>query len=152
VHEASDRLGGRCWTLRGFFADGQIAEHGGELIDQGHAALRQLVSELGLKLDNLLSAEDGNEQTNWFDGSRYSYDQATADLKTGWQKLHKDLSAASYPTTFDSFTERGRQLDRMSIVDWINETFPGGINSRIGQLLDVAYNIEYGPSRPSRAL
>jgi monoamine oxidase len=144
VHEASDRLGGRCWTLRGFFADGQIAEHGGELIDQGHAALRQLVSELGLKLDNLLSAEDGNEQTNWFDGARYSYAQATADLKTGWQKLHKDLSAASYPTTFDSFTERGRQLDRMSIVDWINETFPGGINSRIGQLLDVAYNIEYG--------
>jgi monoamine oxidase len=144
VHEASDRLGGRCWTLRGFFADGQIAEHGGELIDQGHAALRQLASELGLKLDNLLSAEEGNEQTNWFDGARYSYDQATADLKIGWQKLHKDLSAASYPTTFDSFTERGRQLDRMSIVDWINETFPGGINSRIGQLLDVAYNIEYG--------
>jgi monoamine oxidase len=144
VHEASDRLGGRCWTLRGFFGDGQIAEHGGELIDQGHTALRQLVSELGLKLDNLLSAEDGNEQTNWFDGARYSYDQATADLKTGWQKLHKDVSAASYPTLFDLSTERGRELDRMSIVDWINETFPGGINSRIGQLLDVAYNIEYG--------
>jgi monoamine oxidase len=32
----------------------------------------------------------------------------------------------------------------MSIVDWINETFEGGINSKIGQLLDVAYNIEYG--------
>ena len=144
VHEASDRLGGRCWTLRGFFGDGQIAEHGGELIDQGHTALRQLVSQLGLKLDNLLSAEDGNEQTNWFDGARYSYDQATADLKTGWQKLHKDLSAASYPTTFDSFTQRGRELDRMSVVDWINETFPGGITSKIGQLLDVAYNIEYG--------
>jgi monoamine oxidase len=144
VHEASDRLGGRCWTLRGFFADGQIAEHGGELIDQGHTAIRKLASELGLKLDNLLKAEDGNEQTNWFDDARYSYEQATADLKTGWQKLHKDVSAASYPTLFDLSTERGRELDRMSIVDWINETFPGGVKSRIGQLLDVAYNIEYG--------
>jgi monoamine oxidase len=144
VHEASDRIGGRCWTLRGFFAEGQIAEHGGELIDQGHAAMRQLASELGLKLDNLLNAEDGNEQTNWFDGARYSYDEATADMKTGWQKLHKDVSAASYPTLFDLSTQRGRELDQMSIVDWINETFPGGIKSRIGQLLDVAYNIEYG--------
>ncbi len=32
----------------------------------------------------------------------------------------------------------------MSIVDWIEETFDGGMSSRIGQLLDVAYNIEYG--------
>ena len=38
IHEAVDRIGGRCWTLRGAFADGQIVEHGGELIDQGHSA------------------------------------------------------------------------------------------------------------------
>src|SRR5687767_6807888 len=42
IHEASDRLGGRCWTLRGAFADGQIVEHGGELIDQSHSHVRQL--------------------------------------------------------------------------------------------------------------
>src|SRR5512134_2463284 len=42
VYEASDRVGGRCWTLRGAFADGQLAEHGGELIDQGHVAIRNL--------------------------------------------------------------------------------------------------------------
>ena len=35
-----DRLGGRCWSNRGFFADGQVFEHGGELIDQGHTQLR----------------------------------------------------------------------------------------------------------------
>ena len=39
VYEATDRVGGRCWTIRGAFADGQIAEHGGELIDQGHNCL-----------------------------------------------------------------------------------------------------------------
>jgi monoamine oxidase len=32
----------------------------------------------------------------------------------------------------------------MSIVAWIEESVPGGIDSRLGQLLDVAYNIEYG--------
>ena len=68
----------------------------------------------------------------------------TDDIKAAWQKIHADVSAASYPTTFEISTERGRELDNMSIVDWIEETFEGGMDSRIGQLLDVAYNIEYG--------
>jgi monoamine oxidase len=145
VYEASDRVGGRCWTLRGAFAEGQIAEHGGELIDQGHSHIRQLAQELGLKLDNLLSAEqNGTEQVSYFDGEHYTYEEATDDIKQIWQKMHADVSAASYPTLYNNFTERGFELDHMSIVDWINETVPGGIRSKLGQLLDVAYNIEYG--------
>jgi monoamine oxidase len=145
VHEAADRVGGRCWTIRGVFADGQIGEHGGELIDQGHAALRQLVQELGLQLDNLVQGEqNGTEPAYYFDGAPYSVRQATLDLREIWPKLHRDLSEASYPTLFDSFTPRGFQLDQLSIVDWINESVPGGISSRLGQLLDDAYNIEYG--------
>src|SRR5215217_3622986 len=42
LHEASDRLGGRCWSIRGAFAPGLVAEHGGELIDTGHIEIRQL--------------------------------------------------------------------------------------------------------------
>ena len=55
VYEASTRVGGRCWTIHDF--DPLVAEHGGELIDQGHAAVRQLSQELGLDLDNLLQAQ-----------------------------------------------------------------------------------------------
>ena len=145
VYEASTRVGGRCWTQRGFFDDGQIAERGGELVDQSHGAIRNLAQELKLPLDNLLSAEqNGTEQTNWFDGARYSYEEATADVKASWQKIHKDVSAASYPTLYNLSTQRGRELDAMSIVDWIEETFEGGMESKVGRLLDVAYNIEYG--------
>ena len=145
VYEASDRLGGRCWTIRGAFADGQIGEHGGELIDQGHNAVRNLAQEFGLTLDNLLRAEaNGTDLLGYFDGALYSFDDMTDDLKQVWQKIHSDTSAASYPTTFDSSTQRGRELDQMSIVDWIEESVPGGMGSRLGQFLDVAYNIEYG--------
>src|SRR5262245_36138089 len=42
VHEAGNRVGGRCWSNRDQFASGQIVEHGGELIDQSHTAIRQL--------------------------------------------------------------------------------------------------------------
>ena len=57
VYEASDRIGGRCWSIRGVFADGQVAEHGGELIDSNHLDIKHLCQELRLPLDNLLQAE-----------------------------------------------------------------------------------------------
>ena len=78
VYEASDRIGGRCWSYRassGTWANGQVAEHGGELIDQGHTAMRQLAQELGFKLDNLLAAEqNGTEDFFWLDDAYYTYD------------------------------------------------------------------------------
>src|SRR3954468_20722982 len=145
LFEASDRAGGRCWTIRGAFADGQIAEHGGELIDTGHIEMKQLVQELGLDLDNLAQAEQqGTETFAFFDGAPYSYTDATNDLKAIWQQIHSDVSAASYPTQWNLNTQRGRELDAMSIIDWIKAYVPGGTSSKLGQLLDVAYNIEYG--------
>jgi monoamine oxidase len=145
LYEASDRLGGRCWTRRGDFAEGQIAEHGGELIDQGHTQTRQLAQELGLDLDNLLAAEvNGTDPFYYFDGQPYTFKQATEDLKRVWQQIHKDVSAAGYPTLYTRSTQRGRELDAMSIAEWIEAYVPGGLRSKLGQLLDVAYNIEYG--------
>ncbi len=145
VYEASDRIGGRCWSDRTSFANGQIVEHGGELIDQGHTAVRQLAGQLGLKLDNLLSAErNGTEPFYNFDDQAYSYAQATDDLKGIWQQVHSDVSAASYPTLYNLSTERGRELDNMSIAEYIDTYVPGGHSSNLGKLLDVAYNIEYG--------
>ncbi|MBI2690111.1 MAG: FAD-dependent oxidoreductase [Acidobacteria bacterium] len=152
IYDANTRLGGRCWSLNGAFDEGQIVERGGELIDQGHTAIRQLCQELRLPLDNLLAAEpNGAEPFYYFNGARYPYAEAVNDLKTIWKKVHADLSAASYPTTYYSSTERGRQLDRMSIIDWLDESVPGGASSRLGQLLDVAYNIEYGEECSSQS-
>ncbi len=145
LHEASNRVGGRCFTLRGAFADGQIGERGGEFIDTGHKEIRGLVKELGLRLDDVNAAEArGTELTTYFDGKRYSEAQATADIQEPWLTWADDVDAADYPTTFDSFTERGFELDQMSVAEYLDETIPGGLRSKLGQLLDVAYNIEYG--------
>jgi monoamine oxidase len=146
VFEANTRLGGRCWSYNhGEFAQGQVAEHGGELIDQGHTASRQLVQGLGLDLDNLLAAEPpGTQDVYRFFGRPYTYSQATDDLKGIWQTIHADVSAASYPTLYNSYTPRGYQLDHTSLYDYIEQVVPGGHTTPLGQLLDVAYNIEYG--------
>jgi monoamine oxidase len=145
VYDANTRVGGRCWSLRGAFDEGQIVERGGELIDQGHIAIRHLCQELRLDLDNLDAAEpSGSTPFYYFDGAPYSYAQAVDDLKSMWKKLHDDLGAAGFPTTYYRSTQRGRELDHMSIIDWLNESVPGGASSRLGQLLNVAYTIEYG--------
>src|SRR6478672_976666 len=145
LYEGNTRIGGRCYSLRGVFPDGLLSEHGGELIDQGHVNVRQLGQELGLNLVNLVAAEqNGTEAFHLFDGQFYSYADASADLNAIWQQMHKDISAASYPTQWNNNTPRGIELDNMSIIDWINAYVPGGTSSKLGQLLDVAYNIEYG--------
>jgi monoamine oxidase len=145
VYEAEPRLGGRCWTRRGDFAEGQLAEHGGELIDQGHAHIRHLAQELGLPLDNLLRAEvNGSEPSYFIDGAPYAYRDASVDMRGLWHTLHRDLSAASYPTRFDSFTARGQELDRMPLGTWLEQSVPGGRRARLARLLEIAYVIEYG--------
>ena len=145
VYEANTRLGGRCWTNRTTFADGQIAERGGELIDQYHANIRQLAQELGLVLDNAVAAEpNGTEPFYYFDGTAYPYAQAVDDMKAVWQTIKRDYVEAGYPTLYTSSTARGRELDALSIRQWIERSVPGGIRSPLGQLLDTAYCIEYG--------
>src|SRR6266511_866939 len=71
------------------------------------------------RLRSLLAQPNSTDALYYFDGEPYTYAQATDDLNGVYQKLHKDVSAASYPTLFDSYTQRGFELDHMSIVDWI---------------------------------
>jgi Flavin containing amine oxidoreductase len=104
IHEASERIGGRCWTGRGVFSQGQIYEHGGELIDQGHNAIRDLSQELGLDLDNLLSGEvNGTEPLYFFDGrlSRSPRRRTTSRMSgrrctlTSWRRAIRRSSTTS---------------------------------------------------------
>src|SRR5207248_2840284 len=47
-------------------------------------------------------------------------------------------------TVYEASSRAGVVLDHMSIYDWIESRVPGGHTSPMGQLLDIAYNIEYG--------
>jgi monoamine oxidase len=145
VHEAGERLGGRVWTIRDFFSDGQIAEHGGELIDSGHVAMRRLVAELGLMLDNVIAAEKpGTGDVFRFNNSHYPVERAVADFGAVYPKLKRDLAEAGYPTLHNHHKPRGVELDQISIADWLDQNVPGGLDSNLGRLLDVAYNTEFG--------
>jgi monoamine oxidase len=150
VYEAHPtRVGGRMhsdWTeFPGYWANGQVGELCGELIDSGHKTILSLAQRFRLPTVNLTGSEpNGSEDTYYFDGGYYPKDQADKDFQPVHQALQRDVSAASYPTTYWINTPAGIALDQMSVYEWIESRVPGGHRSPFGQVLDVAYNIEYG--------
>ena len=145
VYEASGRVGGRMYSNTAYWDEGQVSEWGGELIDSGHKTMQRLARRFGLVLDNLLDAQPvGSEDTYYFFGHYYPKAQADEDFAMLAEAVMADLEAAGYPTTFDAFTPAGQALDQMSIYEWIETRVAGGHTSAMGQLLDVAYAIEYG--------
>ncbi len=105
--------------------------------------MRALCKRFGLPLDNLHAVEPaGTTDTYFAKGSWYT--NIDADFAPVRDALKIDLKAAGYPTHWDSITPGGKALDQMSVYDWISTRVPGGHNSKLGKILDVAYNIEYG--------
>lgn len=70
VYEAdTTHVGGRCWSLRGYFDDGLVGEHGGAFINHDETTIRNLAKTLGLK-EEVVNGGDllTGEETYWFDG------------------------------------------------------------------------------------
>lgn len=145
VYEASARLGGRCFSNTTSFP-GQVAENGGELIDTGHLELRKLAFELGLTLDDLAAYDKdmGGQITFWIAGARYTWDQQVNDFAAVSAQFDADNRAAPWPQTYNNSTARGRELDQMSATDYISKYVPGGLASRLGQLLKLLMDTSAG--------
>jgi len=153
VYEAADRIGGRTFSVTDFFADGQVAEHGGEFISTEHNATRNLARNLGLRLEvtngGALSA---GEEIYRIDGTFYTYAEASDDWRIAWRAFKDELHAAPWPQTFDSFTPRGQQLDQISVPEWFDPAHPWsnpilaafGPTSRFARLLQTNVIAEYG--------
>jgi monoamine oxidase len=145
VYEASGRVGGRMHSDTTSWLNSQTSEHCGELIDTGHATILALAQRFNLPVVNLHDAEPPNStETYFFGGAYYSAAQANTDFQPVFARLNTDNTAAPFPTLYNQSTEAGRDLDHMSVYQWIESRVPGGHSSKMGRLLDVAYNIEYG--------
>ncbi|MBI3897683.1 MAG: FAD-dependent oxidoreductase [Gammaproteobacteria bacterium] len=145
VYEASDRVGGRMFSSRADTWDGnQVSEWGGELIDSDHTTIRSLTKRFNLPLDNLLDAQPkGSDEVYHFFGRYYSKKDADRDFSQIFAALTDDTKTAG-DVSWDSFTPASQALDRMTVHEWIDSRVAGRHSSPLGQLLDVAYAIEYG--------
>jgi monoamine oxidase len=145
LFEGSARAGGRCYSLRGYFDEGIVVEHGGALINTDHNAIRNLASSLGLSLDVVAGGSyQGWVDKYWIDGADYPYDDANDDWGQVYQAMKADLAAAPYCQTYDAHTAGGVALDSMTVDDWLAAKVPGGLSSRFAKLMQSNVMAEYG--------
>lgn len=152
VYEASPYIGGRTftddWTI-----PGQTIEHGGAFVSTEHNGLRNLVNNLGLKLEVINGGAllDG-EEIYKIDGSFYTFEEANEDWRIAWKAFKQDLQDAPWPQTFDAFTPRGQVLDNIPIAEWFDPSSPNshpiladfGPDSNFAKLCYSTSVVEYG--------
>ena len=136
LFEARDRIGGRCWTARGF-ADGQTAEHGGEFIDTRHVHLRGLAAELGLQLDDLWQGDVPDAiSPSWINGGYFDYydkfyaqlDRITTAVKAAARQvgvIGRNGKASDVAYSYGTATAGARQMDELNMREWLDQHVPG---------------------------
>jgi len=145
IHEASDRVGGRMFSMGGAFPSsvdwrGQVIERGGELIDTAHKTMIGYARELGLALEEV--TKPARETFYWFGGERVSEPTLVDEYRDLVDAMRDDLRVVGAPTA-DAYTPMDQALDRLSLAEWLERR---GAAPRIKALLSVAYEIEYGVS------
>ncbi len=142
ILEVQKRAGGRMWSLRDRFPEGQVCELGGELIDTNHARIHALCAELGIELDDFGRDDPALATDVWyFDGRRI----ADAEVVEAFRPIAARIDAAWEALSGDEVSYRnpngGEAVDRMSIAEWLDGA---GAHGWFRKLLDVGYTTEYG--------
>jgi len=138
LYEAGSRVGGRQWSLRGTFP-GQVAERGGELIDNLHKTMLGWVNTLGLTREDVNKVE--GDVTYHFDGQRISEATIVDEYRAFVEAMRTDLRACSGDPTADSFNAADRALDQTSLADYLTSR---GCGRYARKALEEAYVAEYG--------
>lgn len=137
VYEASERVGGRCASLRDFFP-GQVVERGGETLHGSHHAMIGYARELGLTLENTGSFP--GEAWYHFGGKRYSEAQVAEEYRAFAASIREDLGRVGAPTA-DRFDKSDELFDFMSIDDYLSLHEAGPL---LRGVVSSAYLAEYG--------
>ena len=138
VYEASTRIGGRCWSLRGFFP-GQIAERGGEFIDTGQKTMIGYAREFGLGLEDV--NKRAGDVTYYFNGQHYAESVVVDEYRAFVPAMRADLRALSREITADNHTDADVAIDHVNLLDYLVSRGAGSVaKAAIG----AAYMAEYG--------
>jgi monoamine oxidase len=150
LYEAhAERVGGRCWTARGFAAS-QTAEHGGEFIDTVQHRIRALAAELGLSLDDVeadAAKHPGNHPRLLLGGKARRFDAVYRDQHLIGARARADAARIG-SIRWDRAGRAARELDEMSAAEWLDEVLPDRsqhlLRLATEQLMAEEYGLDVG--------
>jgi monoamine oxidase len=143
VIEASNRIGGRMFSLRNHFPDGQLTELGGEFFDSDHRAILGLAGELGVPIIDLAWVNGTQGNAYWFGGKLIPTDTHLIDAfrPVAARILEQTADGEACEVNWKNHPPEGVALDKKSISQWLQEN---KIGSPIADILKIAYTGEYG--------
>ena len=125
-----ERAGGRCWTLRGFFSDGLISEHGGSFINSEQLPIRRLAAQLGLQEELVLGGDLPQRRGGVLDRRRLLH-RGGSERRLGERRLPRLPRGAAADR---ALAAQEAELDAMSVSEWLDSTEIGS-GSRFGKLM-----------------
>jgi monoamine oxidase len=144
LHEARERVGGRCWSAHGL-ADGIVAEHGGELIAPDHRHVAALANELGLQLEDRMAATPPELRSGAivFEGRRVGPEEGTAEMARVLAMLIQEAERIG-DLRPGRAGEEARRLDEQTVSQWLDEHLEAGTRSLVGRMIKTATEMAYG--------
>lgn len=139
LHEASDRVGGRCFSLGNNFFPGQVAERGGEFIDNLHKTLIGYARQFGLTLEDV--TKEPGEVFYYFNNQLYPESVVVDEFRALVAAMRSDLRTLSSEPTAETHTEADVLLDRTSLQTYLDTRQAGRV---IKAAIKAAYEAEYG--------
>jgi len=139
LYEANSRVGGRVHSERAKFP-GQVAELGGELIDNLHKTMLAYANEFNLLKEDLGKAPGA--KTFFFKGRHYTEAEVVDEYRQLKPRLRADLQSLSNAPTFFAHTAADEALDNVDLATYLS-TRGAGL-PLIQAVLAEAYVAEYG--------
>lgn len=139
IYEASDRTGGRMFTMTGYFGEGLTTDIGGEFVDLTHKDIIGLVEELGLDFWDL--RKDTLEPMVFhFGGQRLTEADLSKALEPYVLQMVKDIESLPEERSYAT-AEAFRHLDNQSILAYIRSI---GMSGWLYDFINVVLTGEYG--------
>ena len=153
LYEASNRLGGRIFTLRNFNTDGQFVELGAELVDSDHEALLGLARAVMGRgaIQELATPEPLEPDLFFFDGTLRTQAQFIAGLRPILAQIDRDATAIYQGQDRDAAIISAdwagsayvREIDALSVAEYLDR-HRALMDPWIASALTVAYTGDMG--------
>lgn len=138
IYEANTRVGGRVHSSHAF--PGQVAELGGELIDNLHKTVLGYANELGLLKEDLGKAP--GDKRFYFGGRLHTEAEVVDEYRQLVPRIRADLQTCSGSPTFFAHTAGDVVLDNLDLGRWLDTRCAG--LPLVRAVLQQAYVAEYG--------
>lgn len=143
VYDAASRVGGRCFSLRDFFP-GQVAERGGEFIDNAHKTMLRYAKRFALELEDV--SKMPGEVTYFFNGQPVPESVIVDELRAFVPVMRADLRRLSGEVTALSHTPVDVARDNTSLLAYLDGANSAGVPAgpMAREAVIQAYIAEYG--------